>query len=154
MALRQQNRMDVQPRSLSSLLSEMPTGWVLTIALFAFLFMATSLQGQTVAGTVTGTITDPSGAIVPGAIVTVKNTNTGGVRNSVTNGTGYFSIPALPPGPYMLDVKLKGFQEETSSLTVSVGQTLNISLKLRLGSDTEKVDVFSTGSLGLQTESH
>lgn len=154
MALRQQNRMDVQPRSLSTLLSEMPTGWVLTIALFAFLFMATSLQGQTVAGTVTGTITDPSGAIVPGAIVTVKNTNTGGVRNSVTNGTGYFSIPALPPGPYMLDVKLKGFQEETSSLTVSVGQTLNISLKLRLGSDTEKVDVFSTGSLGLQTESH
>jgi outer membrane receptor protein involved in Fe transport len=129
-------------------------GLRLAVALIVLLFTGMQMHGQTVAGTVTGSITDPSGAIVAGATVMVKNTDTGEVRTGVSNKAGYFLIPALPPGPYMLDAKVTGFQEETSSLTVSVGQTLEIDLHLKIGSNTEKVDVFSAGSLGLQTESH
>ena len=130
------------------------TGLILAMSLVAFLIGALPLVGQTVAGTVTGTITDATGAIVPGAPVSVKNTDTGDTRKSVSNGAGFFSIPALPPGPYVIDAKVKGFKEETSSLTVSAGQTLSINLKLSVGSETEKVEVFSSGSLGLETESH
>jgi len=154
MELRQQNMKEDKSRGPASLVGGLLASSRLAIALMAFLFMAGSLHGQTVAGTVTGTVTDPTGAIVPGATVTVKNTDTGELRSTVSNSTGFFSIPALPPGPYLLDSKVKGFQEETSSLTVAPGQALNVNLKLLVGSSTEKVEVFSTGSLGLQTESH
>ena len=112
------------------------------------------LHAQTVSGTVTGTITDPSGAIVKGVSVKVKNADTGEIRFGTTNNAGFFSIPALPPGPYMVDAQVTGFEEVTSTVTVSVGQTLNINFHLQVGSASEKVDVFSGGSLGLQTESH
>ena len=151
---RQHDNKKVQTSRLPSFLDKAGVGSLLAAALVAFLFLVTPLQGQTVSGTVTGTITDPSGAIIPGATVTVKNTDTGGIRTGVTNAAGYFSIPALPPGPYLLDAKIQGFREATSSLTVSVGQTLTINLKMEIGSESQKVDVFSSGSLGLQTESH
>jgi hypothetical protein len=151
---RQYDTKKVKISRLSSFWEKAGVGLLLTAALVAILFLVAPLQGQTVSGTVTGTVIDSSGAIIPGATVTVKNTDTGGARTGVTNGAGYFSIPALPPGPYLLDVKIKGFQEETSSLTVSVGQTLSVSLKMQVGSESQKVDVFSSGSLGLQTESH
>lgn len=125
-----------------------------SIGLLAIFLMASPLPAQTVAGTVTGTITDPSGAVMPGVTVTIRNTDTGEVRTGLTTRSGVFSIPALPPGPYVLDANVKGFEDETSSLTVSVGQTLSINFKLKIGASSEKVDVFSTGSLGLQTESH
>jgi len=141
-------------RRKSSSPARIGTALSVALALVAFLLAAPPLVGQTVSGTVTGTVTDPTGAIVKGAAVTVKNSQTGELRTGVSNDAGYFSIPALPPGPYMLDAKIKGFQEETSSLIVSVGQTLTINLKLSVGSASEKVDVFSGGSLGLQTESH
>ncbi|MES2391209.1 MAG: carboxypeptidase regulatory-like domain-containing protein, partial [Acidobacteriota bacterium] len=123
-------------------------------ALFAVLFMTAPMYGQTVSGTVTGTITDSTGAIVPGVTVTVKNTATGEIRKGQSNSAGLFSIPALPPGPYVADTSMAGFQQSESQLTVSVGQTLNIDFKLKVGETSEKVEVFSTGSLGLQTETH
>jgi outer membrane receptor protein involved in Fe transport len=154
MQLRPRNTKEVRPCPASSVFSEMQAGLCLSIALMVLLFMVAPLHGQTVAGTVTGTITDSTGAIIPGATVTVKNTDTGQVRAGVTNSTGFFSIPALPPGPYTVDMVVKGFKEETSSVTVSVGQTLNVNFHLTVGSTTEKVEVFSTESLGLETESH
>jgi Carboxypeptidase regulatory-like domain len=154
MQVKQRNAKEVTHGSAWSLLSGMRVGLGLSFPVIALLLMVAPLHGQTVAGTVTGTITDPTGAIIPGATVTVKNTDTGQVRAGVTNSTGYFSIPALPPGPYTVDATVKGFKEETSSLTVSVGQTLNVNLHLTVGSSTEKVDVFSSESLGLETESH
>jgi outer membrane receptor protein involved in Fe transport len=138
----------------TALAARMRLGLRLAIALLAVFCMAAPLQAQTVSGTVTGSITDPSGAIIPGVTVTVKNDNTGEIRTGISNSAGLFSIPALPPGPYTATTSGKGFQQDVSSLTVSVGQTLNINFKLAVGEATEKVDVFSAGSLGLQTESH
>ncbi len=103
----------------------------------------------------TGVVTDPAGAVVPGAAISVQNTNTGDTRKTVSNGSGVFSIPALQPGSYTVDVEARGFAGDTSSLTLAVGQVLNINFSLRVGSaGTEKVVVVANESTGLETEDH
>ena len=120
-----------------------------------FLWIATfPVHAQTVSGTVTGTVTDSSGAVIPGVQVQVKNTDTGQLRATTSTSVGIFSIPALPPGPYAVDATVQGFQETTSSITLAVGQTLNINLHMQVGSASQKVEVVANESLGLETQSH
>ena len=99
-------------------------------------------------------MTDPGGAVVPNASIIAKNTATGEVRKTVSNGEGIFLVPALPPGPYTVDVVAKGFEEDTSDLKLSVGQILNVNFSLKVGSATEKVEVVANESTGLETEDH
>ena len=148
------NKTNTGSGNLASFLSLPAAGYRFVAGLIFVLLMSLSVHGQTVSGTVTGTITDPSGAIVPAATVTVKNTDTGDTRTGVSNSAGLYSIPALPPGSYVLDAVVKGFKEETSSLTVAPGQVLSVNLKLVVGASSDKVEVFSSDSLGLQTETH
>jgi len=129
-------------------------GVCLAIAMAALLTIGAPLHAQTSEGTVTGVVSDPGGAVVPGADITAKNSNTGDTRRTVSNGSGIFSIPALPPGPYTVDVAAKGFEEDTSSLTLAVGQVLNINFSLKVGSTTKTVEVFANESGGLETEDH
>jgi hypothetical protein len=129
-------------------------GLCLAIALAALLYMRAPLHAQTESGTVTGVVSDPAGAVVPNAEVTVKNTATGEIRKTVTNASGVFSIPALPPGPYAIDAQAKGFEQDTSSLTLSVGQVLNINFSLKVGSASEHIEVVANQSTGLETEDH
>ena len=77
-------------------------------ALCALLF-ATSLHGQTTSGSITGTVTDPSGAIVPGAKITITSEGTGTVREALTGPAGVFSVPSLSIGGYRLTVTATGF---------------------------------------------
>jgi len=118
--------MQVNPGSAQNLPGSAPlrgrifrAGLCLAIALAALLYMRAPLHAQTESGTVTGVVSDPAGAVVPNAEVTVKNTATGEIRKTVTNASGVFSIPALPPGPYAIDAQAKGFEQDTSSLTLS-----------------------------------
>ena len=120
----------------------------------ALLFIQTPLHAQTASGTLTGVVSDAGGAVVPGASITVQNTATGETRKTVTNGSGIFSIPALPPGPYTVDAAAKGFEGDTSAVTLSVGQVLNINFSLKVGSASEKVVVVANESTGLETEDH
>ena len=124
------------------------------VASLFFLIPAISLMGQTVSGTITGTITDPSGAVVPGVMVKVKNVDTSQIRSTTSNSAGIFSIPALPPGPYIVDATMQGFQETTSNVALAVGQTLNVNLRMQIGSTSQKIEVVANESLGLQTQSH
>ncbi|MDR3723111.1 MAG: TonB-dependent receptor [Terracidiphilus sp.] len=124
------------------------------IAFFIFLLTAPSLYAQTVSGTISGTITDASGASVSNAVVSVKSSDTSLIRNGATNETGYFSFPALPPGAYEVNVSLEGFQPATSSVKLSVGQVLNVNFQLKVGNTTEKVVVVASESTGLQTATH
>src|SRR5829696_7704975 len=64
-------------------------------------------------GEITGTITDATGSIVPGASVRVTNTATGAERNAISNEAGVYSVPALPPATYAVVVELQGFQTQT-----------------------------------------
>jgi hypothetical protein len=129
-------------------------GLCLAIAAAALLSMQAPLHAQTESGTLTGTVADSAAAVVPGATVTVMNTATGEIRKTVTNGSGVFSIPALPPGPYTVDATAKGFEDDTSAVTLSVGQVLNINFSLKVGSASEKIVVVANQSTGLETEDH
>lgn len=130
-------------------------GLSLGLAVAAILLFAMApLHAQTASGTVTGVVTDPGGAVVPNSVITARNTATGETRRSVTNSAGVFSIPALPPGPYTVDVLAKGFAEDTTSVTLAVGQVLNVNFSLKVGSTSEKVEVVANESTGLETQDH
>src|SRR5438034_3074565 len=76
---------------------------------------ANALVAQTFRGTILGTVTDPQGAVVSGAKVTVRNVNTGLERTTQTSADGSYSVPELPVGTYNVSVNQSGFQ--TSSIT-------------------------------------
>src|SRR6266851_5589140 len=65
--------------------------------------------GQNTTGTLTGTVTDSSGAVVPGASIVLKNESSGDIRRTLSNGDGFFSIAAVQPGSYSATVESKGF---------------------------------------------
>jgi len=95
--------------------------------LACFLFFATSLFGQT--SSLTGTVTDPTGAVIPGAQVTITNVKTGAQRATTANGAGYYTMPLLPPGTYQLVAKSPGFADVTIKsveLRVDSPATINI----------------------------
>src|SRR5919108_6562946 len=80
-------------------------------ALISFSTAASALaQGGGATTSLSGTVTDSSGAIIPGASVAVKNVATGTTFETVTNENGYFSVPALNPGTYTVAVTLMGFK--------------------------------------------
>src|SRR5580765_3993773 len=91
-------------------------------------------------GGITGTVTDSSGAAIPGATVTVTNTATGGTRNTTTNAEGLYTFPSLPPGTYELKVELQGFKTaEIPSFKVDIQQTVRRDAALQIGTVSETV---------------
>ena len=89
-----------------------------------------------------GRVTDGSGAVLPGVTVTVTQTNTGFTRTVVTDGTGQWVMPALPTGPYRLDVSLQGFRTYVQTgIVLQVGGTPTVNAVLQLGSLEETVTV-------------
>jgi hypothetical protein len=77
---------------------------VLSVALFAM-----SGYAQSITGTLTGTVTDPSGAVVPQAKVNLKNEGSGDLRRSVSNSDGFFTFAAVPAGIYEVTIEAPGF---------------------------------------------
>jgi hypothetical protein len=99
-----------------------------------------------------GTITDQSGAVVPGAAVTARNAATGLERRTVTNKDGEYSIPLLPIGDYAVTAEAPGFKTSTSGgITLQVGQEARVDLKLAIGTASESVEVSAAAPL-LATE--
>src|SRR5437879_1157047 len=89
------------------------------------------LHAQTTSAELQGAIQDPSGAVIPGADVSVKNVATGSVRATKSNGAGLFIVPDLQPSSYELTASASGFgtQRRTNiELTVGAQQVLNITL--------------------------
>src|SRR5437764_1773217 len=109
---------------------------------FLLLLISTSLCPQTFRGTILGTVTDPQGAVVSGAKVTVHNVNTGLERTTVTSADGSYSVPELPIGMYTVTVNQSGFQ--TSSVTniaVDVAAQKRVDVALQAGQVTTTVEV-------------
>src|SRR5579872_395738 len=104
-------------------------------------------------GTITGTVSDPAGAVVANAPIQAKNVGTGVEYSSATSTTGNYTLPQLPPGSYQLTVTVPGFKKYSrSGLTVEVAQTLRVDISLEVGSAAESVTVTESASL-LRTES-
>jgi hypothetical protein len=119
----------------------------LTVTFCALLFSA-SLFGQAGTGTITGTITDATGAAVPNAPVEVRNTATNVAYPTVSTGTGAYTVTQLPPGSYSVAVTAAGFKKLTrAGITVDAGQTLPLNLALEVGASSESVTVTAEATL-------
>jgi hypothetical protein len=103
-------------------------------------------------GTITGTVSDPAGAIVPAAAVNVRNTQTGGQYDSVTTATGNYTLADLPPGSYEVTVTAPGFSKSVrDGLRVDVAMTIRVDVILKVGSANESITVTGGAAL-LRTE--
>lgn len=114
---------------------------VLTLALAASV-AAPPAHGQTTAGIIEGRIVDTSGAVLPGAVVTVTSAATGAVRSIPTNEQGLFRAPGLNPGTYDLTVELSGFGTvKQTGIELGVSQTVTLSIALSVGALSESLQV-------------
>jgi hypothetical protein len=119
--------------------------------LVLFLIAGLSAFAQTAA--LSGTVLDPSGALIPGADVTVKHTDTGVTFNTVSGAAGEFTIPALSTGDYSVTVTAKGFkQSQVKAVHIDVGVPASVQVTLEVGSQAEMISVEGVGTV-LQTQS-
>ena len=103
-------------------------------------------------GAVNGEVTDQSGAVVPGAAMTLQNVATGTVRSGSTNSVGLFNFPFLPPGTYTLTVKRQGFKTfVTRNIVVRVNESVRRNVPLQVGGGAQEVAV-SAHPLQVNTE--
>jgi hypothetical protein len=106
------------------------------------------LYGQGTTGSVVGTVKDPSGAHVAGAMVNVRNQATNIARSTITNQDGDYNLPLLPPGTYEVSVQLPGFRDAVySNVTIDVNQTVRVDSALTVGNQSETVNVSEAVSL-------
>ena len=111
--------------------------------LVVFVLLSTAmLVGQTFRGTVLGTVTDPSGAVVAGATVKVKNVATGLERTTATSGDGSYAVPELPIGSYSVTVTQSGFQTfVVTGVAVDVATERRVDAALKTGEVATRVEV-------------
>ncbi len=113
------------------------------------------LYAQEAAGGISGTVSDPSQAVIPGAAVAVRNTRTNLTLNATSNSTGFYDFPNLPPGEYIVTITQLGFQTLTSKpFSILSGQNARLDLGLRITGDTNAVDVSTSASQLLNTTSN
>ncbi|HJT88390.1 MAG TPA: carboxypeptidase-like regulatory domain-containing protein, partial [Bryobacteraceae bacterium] len=117
-------------------------------------FLAASLAfAQSDRGTITGTVSDPAGAVVAAAAVQARNEATGVQYTAATTATGNYTVEQLPVGTYDLSVTVPGFKTYLrQGITVGVAQTLRIDVPLQVGSANESITVQADAPL-LRTES-
>ena len=117
-------------------------------ALCFSLCLAGGVFGQSVRGTILGTVTDESGAVLRGAAVTARQTTTGLTRTETTNDAGEYSISQLPVGPYVVSVEQTGFKKiERTGIELRVDDRLRVDLTLPVGQVTETMTVEETTPL-------
>src|SRR5262245_50428931 len=108
----------------------------------AFIALSTGVAFAQTTGTVLGTVVDPQGAVLPGVTVTATSPQLQGERTAVTDSTGTFRIPSLPPGNYTLKLSLSGFQDLTQeNVTVSLDKSVALNLKMMLAGVSAEVKV-------------
>ena len=114
-----------------------------TSVLAAMLLLSAALLAQTTVstGSIVGAVTDPQGAVIDGARVTVTNLGTGQVIELTTNSAGAYNSGALAPGSYRVQVSSRGFKAAAIPVTVQVGNTSTANTKLEVGQETQTVEV-------------
>jgi hypothetical protein len=124
----------------------------LLFALMTLALCPTVLAQTTIStGSIQGTITDQSGAVVPGAKVAITNKGTGQTSSVMTTSSGTYASGALNPGEYTVRVEAKGFKTAEAPITVQVNTTASGNFKLPVGQETEVVEVQGS-QIGVNTE--
>src|SRR5215210_4074769 len=115
-------------------------------ALVCCLSLLSSGFGQTgISAALSGTVTDTSGALIPGVEVTATNTGTGVAGMAVTNESGTYRFPSLQPGPYEVKATLQGFQTQSFRLALGTAKQIRQNFTLQVGAVAGEL-----GSLGLR----
>ena len=141
-----------KPRRRNSLASgNEQKGLFLLGLLAAFLLMFPGMSAAQASnfdtGTITGVVTDATGAVIPQAAVAVTDTGTGNVTNVKTGSDGSYTVPALPFGRYTVSAVAGQFSKNTSAeITLSVGATVRVDLKLSVAAANESVEVTGTSA--------
>ena len=129
-----------------------PLPCLLAIVAAGFLLCATA-RGQETAS-ISGSVTDPSGAVIPNASVTLTQQETGTTQKTTTNGDGLYSLPGLPVGHYTLSVKAPGFSSyEQTGIVVNVAIPLREDVHMSVGTNRQTVTV-QAAALQVQSESN
>jgi Carboxypeptidase regulatory-like domain len=128
--------------------------FVFAVLAFALVAAVPGLRAQTVSGAISGQVTDPSGAAIPSASVTLRNSDTGEVMKTTTNTSGVYGFPVVPVGTnYSVTVEAKGFRAYVQSgITLLINQSLRVDAKLVIGSAQQSVEV-SAQAVQVATES-
>lgn len=109
------------------------------IALLMLMYCATA--AAQFSGTVQGTVSDPGGAVVPGASITLHNVSNGSDLQYVTSSTGAYFFPSIAPGPYQLQVSASGFSKSTIDIKVGADEVRGVNVQLRVGAAETQVSV-------------
>jgi hypothetical protein len=121
-----------------------------TCLLVAFATNAATSQSLT-SGDITGIVTDPSGAAISNAEVTLNNSATGATQTHTTNDRGSYRFSLMSPGAYTVSVSASNFQTTQETASVSIGQTTTLNVQVQLSSATQTVEVTAGGDV-VQTE--
>jgi Carboxypeptidase regulatory-like domain/TonB dependent receptor len=122
------------------------------MVLFSLLLMAGLAFAQQDRGTITGSVTDPSGAVVANVKITITSAGTQATYHAQTNEHGQYTVPNLPTGLYLVSFEADGFKKHVrEKLTLGVAQTLRVDAQLEVGATSDTVNITGEASL-LQTE--
>jgi hypothetical protein len=125
---------------------------VLLLIACCVVLLAGDARAQTVYGIISGSVTDPSGAVIPGAKIQAKGESTGTVFNTVSTSSGAYRFPELPIGSYDLTVTASGFQQQVlTGVQVSLQITTALNVKLAVSSAVQSVTI-NASAQQLQTE--
>jgi hypothetical protein len=117
-------------------------GFITIVAFLCGILVPASIRAQVVGATLSGTVTDSSGGVIPDAQISIKNTATGVTRTLTTNSDGFYTAPNLLPGTYEVTVSAPGFnREQQTGITLTVGSAQPLDFKMRVGNVSEKVQV-------------
>ncbi|HZP34458.1 MAG TPA: carboxypeptidase regulatory-like domain-containing protein [Candidatus Acidoferrales bacterium] len=115
---------------------------LLSVAFALSVLISSPLHAQVAGATLSGTVNDPSGAVVPNATVLAKNVATGVARQAMTDSAGFYSIPNLLPGTYEVTVTAQGFSTAVQGgVQLAVGAQQQLNMQMQIGATTTKVEV-------------
>jgi hypothetical protein len=121
------------------------------VSAFTLFLLVPPALAQQATGTILGTVTDPQGAVMPGAKITVTNTQTGIAKNATSDKDGAFHVLDLPIGTYRVSAEHPGFAKlQTDPQTLQINQNLRFDIKMKVGAQQEVVDV-SGAAAGVET---
>src|SRR4030095_3863204 len=119
---------------------------MVSVALIAMTLAPLSLAAQEPTGGIEGTVTDPQGAVVPNATISIRNTGTNATRTVNGGDDGHYKAASLPPGVYEVKATAQGFKSQLATgVNVEVGRTTPLDMKLEIGGSSETVTVTGGG---------
>lgn len=141
----------MQTSAKRSVFAGLPVGRIGLLAVFAiFMLCMTTITGnaQSSSGTILGTITDQSGAVLPNTVIQLINQATGTKDEATSNASGYYQFPVVPPGTYKMVVQKQGFKQMSRpGIVLPTQARIQVDLSLTVGASTETVEVTASSPL-------